>query len=51
VKCLSDQGTLTERVRLTTVDFLAKIACFIKKKKISLKAADLSSLVQGGQLY
>jgi hypothetical protein len=38
--------------RLSTVDLLIKIACFVKNvNKLSIqKGADLSLLVQGGQL-
>ncbi len=41
------------RGRVRTVDLLIKIGCFIKKKNLVSvwKAADLNSLVQGGQLY
>jgi hypothetical protein len=41
------------RERLSTVDLLIKIGCFVKKKKIVSvrKAADLKYLVQGGQPY
>jgi hypothetical protein len=45
------QGILTEGDR--TVDLLIKTGCFVKEKNILSvgKAADLNSLVQGGQRY
>ncbi len=49
-----NQGILTKREgRLSTVDLLIKVACFVKEVKIFSiqKGADLNWLVQGGQLY
>ncbi len=51
---MSDQpGNSYWRERLSTVDLLIKMGCFVKKENLVpvWKAADLNSLVQGGQLY
>jgi len=52
VKFDSGQGILTEG-KLSTVDLLFKIDCFVKEETFSLlwKAAVLNNLVIGGQLY
>jgi hypothetical protein len=38
--------------RLSTIDLLVKMACFVKNKNIfSIKTSDLNDIVQGGQSY
>jgi len=39
--------------RLSTVDLLIKVACFVQNVNniFNVKGADLNKLVQGGQLY
>jgi hypothetical protein len=39
--------------KLRTVDLLIKVACFVKKEIMFAlsKGADLTDLVQGGQMY
>ena len=47
----SCQGILTEGGRLSTVDLLIKVDCFIKKVYNSFNITNLNRLLLGGQLY
>ncbi len=46
---LIESGNPYWRGRLSKVDLLIKIACFVKNICSALKAADMNKLVQGGQ--
>jgi len=43
-------GNYNWRERLTTIDLLIKMFCFVKNASV-LRAADLNQLLQGGQSY
>jgi len=47
----SQPGKTNRRGRISTVDLLIKVACFVKEVIFNKKGVDLNWLVQGGQPY